>query len=113
MNYRIASFDGLEIPDGCGDGCTVVTNEGAAAVEEALAALEAQAENPGTVMDWEDGMWLAAFDHCADMGPTGEIGHTGTDSSTIDDRISRYGTLDSTSGENISYGSNDPLEIVM
>jgi hypothetical protein len=25
MNYRIASFDGLEIPDGCGDGCTLNT----------------------------------------------------------------------------------------
>jgi uncharacterized protein YkwD len=113
MNYRIASFDGLEIPDGCGDGCTVVTNEGAAAVEEALAALEAQAENPGTVMDWEDGMWLAAFDHCADMGPSGATGHTGTDGSAMSDRISRYGTWATTAGENISYGNDDALEIVM
>ena len=41
MNDRIASFEGNGIPNGCGTGCTLNTNEGAAAVEEALEALEA------------------------------------------------------------------------
>jgi hypothetical protein len=113
MNDRIASFDGNNIPDGCGSGCTLMTNEGASAVEEALTALETQAANPGTEMTWADGMWLAAYDHCSDCGPTGLTGHTGSDDSSFTDRMSRYGTWQTTAGENIAYGNNDAMEIVM
>lgn len=112
-NDRIASFDGNGIPDGCGTGCTLMTNEGPAAVEEALAALETLAASPIGELTWADGIWLAAYDHCADTGPTGTTGHTGTDDSTASDRINRYGAWANTAGENISYGSNDPIEIVM
>jgi uncharacterized protein YkwD len=91
----------------------MMTNEGPAAVEEALKALEAHARRPTKALDWEDGMWFGSFDHCADCGPKGVMGHTGTDGSSPFDRMDRYGSWLSTAGENIAYGPNDPIEIVM
>lgn len=55
-------------------------------------------------MTWSKGLECAARDHVKDTGPKGVTGHTGTDGSSMSDRIERYGEWDVTVGENISYG---------
>jgi uncharacterized protein YkwD len=41
------------------------------------------------------------------------VGHTGADGSTLMDRLSRYGQIQYTAGENIDYGNTDPVTIVL
>jgi hypothetical protein len=59
------------------------------------------------------GLFLAAKDHADDTGPRGITGHTGSDGSSMDQRISRYGKWGGGAGENISYGYNTGREIVV
>lgn len=46
----------------------------------------------------------AARDHAEDIGPKGIAGHEGSDGSTMQDRIERYGDWSGYIGENISFG---------
>ena len=65
------------------------------------------------VLQPKRGLSQAAKDHAADTGPKGIIGHTGSDGSSLGDRINRYGTWRSGAAENISYGYNTAREIVL
>ncbi len=87
------------------------TEEGAAAVREAIAFLKRQEPRPA--LTWSDGLWRAARDHARDQGPTGATGHAGSDGSTLDDRTKRYGRWLETVGENIEYGSSTAREVVI
>ncbi len=51
--------------------------------------------------------------YALDTGRTGKTGHTGTDGSTVADRISRYGRWTGKVAENLAYGMDDPLDIVL
>jgi uncharacterized protein YkwD len=64
------------------------THEGKDAWEEALEALNNQ--DPIPALHWEDGLALAARDHCLDMGLGGLISDVGTDGSTSEERALRY-----------------------
>jgi hypothetical protein len=59
------------------------------------------------------GLFLAAKDHADDTGPKGLTGHTGTDGSSMGERINRYGKWSGGAGENISYGSSTGRDIVV
>jgi hypothetical protein len=59
------------------------------------------------------GLFLAAKDHADDTGPKGMTGHTGSDRSSMSQRINRYGTWAGGAGENISYGHNIGRNIVV
>jgi hypothetical protein len=61
----------------------------------------------------EQGLFLAARDHVNDHGPRGMMGHTGSDGSSMSQRINRYGKLAGAAGENISYGYNLGRDIVI
>ena len=87
------------------------TDEGSAAVREAVAFLRLQ--EPRMALSWSDGLWRAARDHALDQGPTGATGHTGGDGSTLDERTKRYGRWLETVGENIEYGSATAREVVI
>lgn len=69
--------------------------------------------NPMSALLWNDGLALAAHDHCADHGKQGLTGHRGTDGSSPWARIARYGVAYNNQGENIVYGQNTAIEIVM
>jgi hypothetical protein len=77
------------------------TDEGAAAVREAIAALRATA--PMGPLQRSPGLSAAARDLVRDQGASGEMGHVGGDGSTADDRISRYGRWDGGLSENVTY----------
>jgi uncharacterized protein YkwD len=59
------------------------------------------------------GLFLAAKDHADDTGPKGITGHTGSDRSSMGQRINRYGKWNGGAGENISYGHNTGRDIVV
>ena len=48
-----------------------------------------------------------------DTGPKSITGHNGTDGSTPSIRIARYGSVVAGSGENISYGQSESLDVLI
>ncbi|HEV7227814.1 CAP domain-containing protein [Brevundimonas sp.] len=87
----------------------VVTQEGVAAVDEAIRFLESQPALPplarSTPLD------RAAADHAAEQGRTGRVGHAGTDGSTPHERMRRHGRWRGTA-EAIAYGPT-PEQAIM
>lgn len=87
------------------------TTEGRDAVREAIRFLRRQ--QPLPALEWSDGLWRAARDHARDQGPRGATGHAGSDGSTMEQRIKRYGEWLVMAAENIDYGSTDPRDVVI
>ncbi len=55
----------------------------------------------------------AALDHVQDHEDNEIVGSKGSDGSGVYARIQRYGPVTGLMGENIKYGKDSPLEIVM
>ena len=108
---RLRYYNGREyrLP---GSNVGLLTQEGAAAVNECIAALRS-ARSVG-VLKPEKGLSQAAKDLVTDQGRTGQTGHYGSDNSAPDTRMKRYGVFVSpyTWGENITYGSTTGRDIV-
>ncbi|MGZ9201517.1 MAG: CAP domain-containing protein [Caulobacteraceae bacterium] len=106
--YR-TQFDGRvwRDPEGRGD---LMTNEGARAVDEAIAVLRRQP--PLSPLDASSALAQAALDHARDQGPVGQVGHIGADRSMPERRIARYCSWKQTMAENISYGQNTAQGVV-
>jgi len=64
-----------------------------------------------TALQPRRGLSQAAKDHVLDTGPKGIVGHTGSDRSTFDQRMNRYGTWSGSISENCSYGMNTARSI--
>ena len=88
----------------------VVTREGPAAVDEAIAFLERQTPLPAVT----DNRLLvrAAAAHAADQSATGAVGHEGSDGSSAADRMRREARW-SASGEAIAYGPDRAEDVVL
>lgn len=98
------------IPNGCGPNCTLTTQEGKAAVLEAIEFLKKQPALD--TLSISTGVAQAAIAHAEDQ-KNGATGHTGSDKSTPGDRFRRFGVTPSASGENIDYGSKTAQDVVM
>ncbi|HXH32128.1 MAG TPA: CAP domain-containing protein [Bacteriovoracaceae bacterium] len=86
------------------DGILYRTNEGTAAVTEAIDFLEIQA--PLKIkLTLSQGLTSAARDHVEDQGPKGQVGHYSSDGSDPMTRAKKYGNWLHAFGENISYTS--------
>jgi uncharacterized protein YkwD len=77
------------------------TVEGLIAIDEAIQFLRAQRPLPS--LSVYKGMTMAARDHSKDLGTSGNTGHRGSDGSTPNVRVSRYGNWLNAIGENIVY----------
>ena len=106
-DYR-GQFDGdLVIRPG---RVTIQTQEGVAAVDEAIRSLRRQpALSP---LEPDAVLRLAAADLVRDQGETGETGHVSSDGLDFGARMARRGG-DPYGGENISYGYDTAREVVL
>jgi hypothetical protein len=89
----------------------ISTNEGPHALDECINELAAA--KPLAPLSPREGLTRAARDHALDQSKTGGTGHSDGDGSTMPDRISRYGSWDFSSGENIDYGNGDARRVVI
>jgi uncharacterized protein YkwD len=87
------------------------TEEGAPAVQDAIAAL--RAARPSAPLRWSAGLARAAGDHVRDQGPIGGTEHRGTDGSDPARRMERYGQWRGGVAENIAYGENAARDVVL
>lgn len=89
----------------------IVTFEGIAAVDEAVSFL--RAAKPLPAMAINRGMCQAAKDHANDLALKGVTGHKGSDGSSPNARLERYGSWEGVVGENIVYDVSTAREIVI
>jgi len=111
-NFDAASPMLYRIPN---DPVAVLTNEGKAAVLEAIKDLKDEKKKrtlPMPVLTLANGLCNAAQDHAKDQGVNGVFSHAGTDGSTPWSRIARYGVWKTTAAENMGTGYNNGLDIV-
>ena len=87
------------------------TDEGVAALDEAIAFLESA--RPLGPLRFNEGLARAARAHARDLGPRGRLEHTGSDGSRLSDRLNRLGTWQGTIAENISAGEDDARQVVI
>lgn len=88
----------------------ILTREGVAAVDEAIAFLERQTPLPAVARS--SGLDRAAAAHAADQARTGAVGHDGGDGSTPAARMRREGWWNAT-GEAIAYGPDRPDYVIL
>jgi len=89
----------------------LMTEEGKSAVNEAIRFLRNQKSLPPLTAS--KGMSRAAEDMVRMQETTNQIGHTGRDGSTFNQRLNRHGTWGGSCAENIDYGNNSARKIVM
>jgi uncharacterized protein YkwD len=89
----------------------IQTQEGKAAVSECIEFLKKQKSL--AEMTYDDELAKAAQDHASDIGPSGICGHTGTDGSSMDDRIERYLEWDISMAENIDFGADTAVDVII
>ena len=87
------------------------TDEGAAAVDEAIAFLEAQ--KPIGPLRFNEGLARAARLHALDIGPRGALEHVGSDGSRFSERLNRLGTWQGLIAENIGTLGVDARQVVL
>ncbi len=90
---------------------SIMTQEGLAAVDEAISVLERQSALPPFSLS--RGLSLAARAHARDQERSGALGHSGSDGSSPFDRMNRFGIWQGSAGENISYGGDTGEDIVI
>ena len=93
-----------------GNPVGLMTNEGPGGYANAIAFLEGHA--PMTPLKWSEGLGKSANDHAKDIGGKGITGHTGSDGSSMTDRMDRYGKWQSKCGENCSFGCATAEDII-
>ena len=102
-------FDGRQFS--VSDTVVRMTQEGTAAVDEAIEFLESTASVPD--LRASQGMSLGARDLVRDQGPRGSTGHVGSDGSQPWDRVARYGDRQGEIAENVAYGFDTARNVVV
>ncbi len=87
-----------------------ITREGTRAVLEAAEFLKNSVPIPA--LRYSPGLSLAARSHCKDIGPKGTTGHQSSNGQNTRTRISKFGRITGTTGENIAFGNSSALDIV-
>eukprot|EP00658_Telonema_sp_P-2_P016428 TRINITY_DN16373_c0_g4_i1.p1 TRINITY_DN16373_c0_g4~~TRINITY_DN16373_c0_g4_i1.p1 ORF type:complete len:265 (+),score=42.24 TRINITY_DN16373_c0_g4_i1:91-885(+) len=87
-----------------GQAVAILTDEGSAAVDDAVACLESL--EPLEALQLEPGLNMAAEDHVRDHGPKGLTGQVGSDGTRVADRARRYGECSGCIESSNTYGAS-------
>jgi uncharacterized protein YkwD len=63
--------------------------------------------------EWEDSLAMSAMEHVLDIGPKGLLSYQSSDGVEPEERISKYGTYNEALGENIDFGPNDAMGVLV
>ena len=94
-----------------GSSTVIRTNEGVAAVAEAIRFLRQR--KPLPPLSWSPGLARAAAELANEQGGNGATGHGGGASGGMGERIERQGVWRDAIGENIAYGPSEARDVVM
>ena len=64
-------------------------------------------------LQWEDALAASAQEHVDDIGPKGLLLYQSSDGTEPEDRITKYGTYEESLGENIDFGPNDAIGVIV
>jgi|GEM_PF-1426919 len=104
----LKAYKGLKVP--CDDGRIITTKEGAAPCRECIEILKKQKPLPPLTMDGY--LCKSAAMHMRDLRGKNRTGHQGSDGSRSWDRMERAGFKGTKWGENLTFGSRTPIDIV-
>lgn len=111
LESHLASMDAQgNIPGGCGQNCTLLTQEGRSAVEEAIDFLRNQ--SPVGPVSASSNIARAAKAHATDQ-VNGAVGHNSSDGSSFSERLDSFGIKRAGVGENIAYGPKTARAVIM
>lgn len=61
----------------------------------------------------DENLCKSAMDHVLDIGPKGELSYESSDGTEPEERIAKYGNYVDSVGENIDFGPNDSLGVII
>lgn len=64
-------------------------------------------------LQWDDSLARSALEHVLDIGPKGLLSYQSSDGTEPEDRILRYGNYTESLGENIDFGPNDAMGVII
>ena len=64
-------------------------------------------------LEWSDCLASSAMEHVSDIGPKGLLSYQSSDGTEPEDRIAKYGTSSNSIGENIDFGPNDAIGVII
>ena len=85
--------------------------EGKEAVNEAIDYLQGIVPLPP--LEWDNNLTLSSLEHVLDIGPKGLVSYQSSDGTEPEDRITKYGNYVETLGENIDFGPNDAMGVIV
>ena len=64
-------------------------------------------------LQWDENLTRSAQEHVDDIGPKGLLLYQSSDGTETEDRISKYGNYVDSLGENIDFGPNDAMGVII
>jgi len=85
--------------------------EGDAVFKEAIQFLKSLPSLPPLI--WDENLCKSAQEHVNDIGPKGLLLYQSSDGTEPEDRIAKYGNYSESLGENIDFGPNDAMGVIV
>ena len=85
--------------------------EGEKVIDEAIKFLKSLMPIPP--LEWDDYLSKSAQDHVNDIGPKGILSYESSDGTEPEARITKYGSYIDSLGENIDFGPNDEIGVIV
>lgn len=85
--------------------------EGDAVFKESINYLKSL--TPLQPLEWDDNLAASAMEHVTDIGPKGLLLYQSSDGTEPEDRITKYGNYVDSLGENIDFGPNDDIGVII